>query len=378
MRALALDRAALEDVRAALRGAVADGLAKDGAQVRALPAYLPPAPAGLRGRALAIDCGGTNLRAAVVELGEADRLLAGPVTAKVPTGRDGASVSRSVFFDAHAELAARLAGAEGLPVGYCFSYPSQSRPDHDATLIRWTKGVRVEGVEGTAVGAGLRAALAARGLAPGAVAVLNDTVASLIAGSRGTPSPERMIGLIVGTGTNMATFIDAGEIAKPHASWRGSMAINLESGNFHPPHLTAWDDALDARSENPSAQRFEKAVSGHYLPRLFQVIAPDGAPESGEDLVRFAAEQSERGTLARLLLDRSADLVAAALAAVADHHPGEEPIGVLAEGGLFWSASGYRGRVAETLRMLGRPLEIRRQADANLAGAAVAALSAPK
>ena len=43
------------------------------------------------------------------------------------------------------------------------------------------------------------------------------------------------------------------------------MAINLESGNFSPPHLTTADDALDRASDNPGAQRFEKAVPGAWL-----------------------------------------------------------------------------------------------------------------
>ena len=81
--------------------------------------------------------------------------------------------------------------------------------------------------------------------------------------------------------------------------------------------------------------------------------------------------------LAQALLDRSADLVAAALAGVARFHEGADPITVLAEGGLFHSTPRYAARVAERLATLhpGAPVVLARAADANLVGAAWAALS---
>jgi hexokinase len=368
---LPLTPAQLGEIRSALSAKIAEGLHRDGAQIKALPAFLGPPPADLEGRVLAVDTGGTNMRAAVVELGAQDRIVAGPVHAQVPAGRDGEPVSADEFFGAHAALVERLGGVRGLPIGYCFSYPSESLPDHDARLIRWTKGLQVEGVEGTAVGAALSRALAARGLQPGPVVVLNDTVASLIAGARGSAAPERTIGLIVGTGSNMAGFFDQEAVPKLKAAWRGPIAINLESGNFHPPHLASFDDEVDRQSENAGAQRFEKAVSGYYLPQLYQAIDPQRAPPGGAALV----ERANAGdTIARSLIDRSADLVAVGLAALADFS-GPAPVRVLAEGGLFWSPSGYSARVQATLERLGRPLEIARRADANLIGAAAAALS---
>ena len=76
---------------------------------------------------------------------------------------------------------------------------------------------------------------------------MNDTVASLLAGAiaRGGKHPEAFVGLIVGTGTNMAGFFRAERIGKLDESPIATMAVNLESGAFHPPHLTAWDQAVD-------------------------------------------------------------------------------------------------------------------------------------
>lgn len=98
------------------------------------------------------------------------------------------------------------------------------------------------------------------------IKVVNDTIASLFAGLTDN-SYDAYIGLIVGTGTNMATFIPADKIEKLDQSCNahGLIPVNLESGNFHPPFLTAIDDTVDAISGNPGKQRFEKAVSGMYL-----------------------------------------------------------------------------------------------------------------
>ena len=279
MTALALDLLQLAEIKNALVARIEAGLAKDGQEIKVLPAFLAPPKEGLTGRALAIDTGGTNLRAAVLEVSsQATRVIEGPIGATVPSGRDGTPVDRDAFFGVHADIVAKLKLARGLPIGFCFSYPSAVEPSLDARLISWTKGIDVEGVVGTLVGEGLVDALKKRDLAPGRVTVLNDTVASLLAASSLTPASSRTIGLIVGTGHNIASFFAGERITKlstqkvPVA--HGVMAVNLESGNFHPPFLTPFDDAVDARSDNHGRQRMEKAVSGFYLPQIFAAAMP--------------------------------------------------------------------------------------------------------
>jgi hexokinase len=390
LRALELGTEQLQEVRGALREKILRGLAKDGEEIKALPAYLSPPDPGLTGRALVVDTGGTNMRAAIVELGrDGPEIVAGPLKRKVPDGREGRKVSRDDFFGAHRELVSEL-GREvvRLPIGYCFSYPSEIMPDTDARLIRWTKGLQIPGVEGTLVGSALRDTLSAAGFEPGPIAVLNDTVASLLggasfAGSRGA-SYSGVLGLIAGTGTNIATFFDRDQITKlGDAVWHGQMAVNLESGNFHPPHLTIWDEALDECSNNPGAQRFEKAVSGFYLPYLFEKVLPDLPafdPAKGSAILaelRARGSPDEASAAARIL-DRSADLIAAALAGTIDVAPRDGELGVLAEGGLFWGIPGFRERVEGTLSRLlsggARSAEIMKLEDANLFGSATAAL----
>ena len=74
----------------------------------------------------------------------------------------------------------------------------------------------------------------------------------------------------------MASFIPADKIEKldQACNAHGLIPVNLESGNFHPPFLTAVDDTVDAISGNPGKQRFEKAVSGMYLGDIQKTALP--------------------------------------------------------------------------------------------------------
>lgn len=368
----------LNDIRQALGQRMTVGLARDGAEVACLPAYLAPPQAGLEGRALVVDAGGTNVRAALVELSQGSaRLRAGPLLGTLPDGR-GAPVDAASFFGYQAELVRGLGEPLDLPLGYCFSYPARVEPCGDARLLRWTKGIKVSGVVGELVGKALREAIGTAG----EVKVLNDTVACLLGGAFGAGADySSYIGLIVGTGTNMAAFLPAARVPKLDSAWTGPVAVNLESGNFHPPHLTEADEAVDAASDNPGKQRYEKAVSGFYLPQLLHRLCPEASlpPEvTSQWVVEWADRpgQQPASRAARWILGRSADMVAAALAGVADFlEPG--PLAVQAEGGLFWKAPGYCQRVESTLgRLLGeRGFAIVRGDEVNLVGAAAAALS---
>lgn len=372
---LRLDHGRLTEVRDTLRSKIDAGLRADGEEVRALCAWLKPPAPGLEGKALVVDAGGTNVRAAVVEVGEGRTgVIAGPHGARLEV-RDTARTAAE-FFHQQTALAAALEVPAGLPLGYCFSYPSTSLPDGDAELITWTKGIDIPELVGTRVGAALKATLAERGIETSKLVVLNDTVAALLAGTPHASDPRRTIGLIVGTGTNMAAFF-SGEGRKLEGD--DALAVNLESGNITPPFLTALDDAIDAASNNPRQQRFEKAVSGHFLPQLFRAACPELKinPAAGaEVLAQHAATDTHQGAIARALLDRSADLVGAGLAAVTDLLDGEGPVTVLAEGGLFWNAHGYPERVTAAFDQLNSSgLRIKHVEHANLIGSAVAALA---
>jgi hexokinase len=395
-----LSQGQLEEIRDALSAKVRLGLSKPNQEVLCLPAYLAPPSRELQGEAIVVDAGGTNMRAAWLDLRQDTQFLAGPLAGTLPDGRQQ-EVGRGEFFGAQAKLIAELRSAAGkavgdsgqpISIGYCFSYAAEVLPNRDAKLLYWTKGIQVKDVIGTEVGQGLREALDSQLASDGrsgrtqGCAVLNDTVAALMGGAfLGRERHQNFIGLIVGTGTNMASFVPRSEISKlgpASAGEAASMAVNLESGNFHPPHLEKWDDLVDQASNNVGKQRFEKAVSGLYLGEVFQRLYPNLAgfdPNRGAAQVVEAAESSDNPEVlkvANYVLHRSADLTAAALASLYPLFPSGS-LGICAEGGLFWGAKGYAQRVESSLQRLlpeNAKFEILRQDNVNLIGSACAAL----
>lgn len=386
MSSLELSLEQLQEIANLLGRRILEGLAAENQEIGCLPTYLSLPSGKQGGKALVVDTGGTNTRAALVSLWAHDgRLEAGPNARKVPDGREGAPLSADFFFGTQAEQADSFPKDRALPLGYCFSYPAQATGDGDAILLRWTKGLRVDGALGHKVGKPLKDQLEARGHQISTVRVLNDTVASLLGGVHLYAEPrfgQNYIGLILGTGTNMAGVFPSSRLGKIDVSTFGSnsMVINLESGNFHPPHLTLYDDKVDQASNNPGAQRFEKAVSGHYLPFVFDAIHPGVInPEAGtQKLVELREQgQGEYARTAGLILERSAKLAAAGLAGLGRLYPAGD-IAVLGEGSLFWGDPLFVSTVKATLRELEpeRNFEIVKQRDdVNLLGAASAALA---
>ena len=60
----------LKEIAVALQKKVNIGLEKDGEELACIPTYICPKTDGIAGKALVLDLGGTNYRAAVIELGK--------------------------------------------------------------------------------------------------------------------------------------------------------------------------------------------------------------------------------------------------------------------------------------------------------------------
>lgn len=388
MSNLDLSLTQLQEIAEHLTVRITEGLQADEKEIGCLPTYLELPNGRQHGDALVVDTGGTNTRAALVKLmPTGGEVIEGPNSRKVPDGREGAALGAEEFFETQAKMANNFPKTgKQLPLGYCFSYPAQATPDGDAILLRWTKGLKIDGVVGNKVGKALRSALQKEGFSVGELRVLNDTVASLMGGVHLYSSPaygQNYVGLIMGTGTNMAGVFHQDQLTKiPPAAFgpSRSMVVNLESGNFAPPHLTEYDDKVDRESNNPGTQRFEKAVSGHYLAYLLNAIHPgvvDPSKEGAERLVDLRDHgQGEVAETAGQLLRRSARLAAAAMVGlVALYPPGETA--VLGEGSLFWGDPKYIETFQDTLKELmpeRRITVLKQRGDVNLLGAASAAL----
>lgn len=376
--AFALDDAAMARAADAFREEIERGLAGGASSLRLLPSYLSMPSREERGVFLALDFGGTNVRAERVRLAgggryETEARAARPLAVPGAYNHMDGSETADGLFGFLAELVGELlAGGRAAPyrLGHTFSFPSAQDSPRDARLLAWTKEIAVRGVEGERVNALLAKALAARGLANVTpAAILNDTTAALLAA--GYRWGGTAVGAIWATGFN-ACYLE------PERGGAPPMVRNLEAGGFRRLAQNAYDRALDAASEKPGAQRLEKMVSGRYLGHLFSLALGDildtrlpplsGADvsaaargEAGETLARLcgAPLSPERAdaarSLAAALVVRAARLAAAAFAGTLRHRADGgkiPPQRIAVEGSFFAHTPLARDALNSALRTL--------------------------
>ena len=395
-----LDNEHLKVIACSFRDKIEEGLKTENAEIQCIPTFITPQTNHINGKSLVLDLGGTNYRVAIVDFNKA-----APTVHPNNGWKKDMSVmkspgyTREELFKELADLIVEIKREEEMPIGYCFSYPAESVHGGDAKLLRWTKGVDIRKMVGQFVGKPLHDYLNEKNkIKFTGIKVLNDTIASLFAGLT-DKSYAAYIGLIVGTGTNMATFIPADKIKilDPAYSVEGLIPVNLESGNFHPPFLTAVDDTVDAMSDSMGKQRFEKAVSGMYLGDILKAAFPLDEFEEKFDARKPTAIMNHPDIhkdiyvqVARWIYSRSAQLVAASLAGLIallkSYNKDIHRICLIAEGSLFWSESrkdkSYNILVMEKLQELLRELQledvevhINNMSNANLIGTGIAALT---
>lgn len=395
-----LDNEQLKGIAHAFREKVEEGLNKNNAEIQCIPTFILPKATDVKGKALVLDLGATNYRVAIVDFStEKPIIYPNNGWKKDMSIMKSPGYTREELFKELADLIVEIKREEEMPIGYCFSYPTESIPGGDARLLRWTKGVDIREMVGQFVGKPLLDYLNEKNkIRFTGVKVLNDTIASLFAGLT-DKSYDAYIGLIVGTGTNMATFIPSDKITKldPECHVQGLIPVNLESGNFYPPFLTAVDDTVDATSDSLGKQRFEKAVSGMYLGDILKAAFPLEEFEEKFDARKLTAMMNYPDIhkdiyvqVAHWIYNRSAQLVAASLAGLIallkSYNRDIHRVCLIAEGSLFWSESrkdkNYNILVMEKLQELLRELEledvevhINSMDNANLIGTGIAALS---
>ena len=395
-----LDNEQLKGIAHAFREKVEEGLNKNNAEIQCIHTFILPKATDVKGKALVLDLGGTNYRVAIVDFStEKPIIYPNNGWKKDMSIMKSPGYTREELFKELADLIVEIKREEEMPIGYCFSYPTESIPGGDARLLRWTKGVDIREMVGQFVGKPLLDYLNEKNkIRFTGVKVLNDTIASLFAGLT-DKSYDAYIGLIVGTGTNMATFIPSDKITKldPECHVQGLIPVNLESGNFYPPFLTAVDDTVDATSYSLGKQRFEKAVSGMYLGDILKAAFPLEEFEERFDARKLTAIMNYPDIhkdiyvqVAHWIYNRSAQFVAASLAGLIallkSYNRDIHRVCLIAEGSLFWSESrkdkNYNILVMEKLQELLRELEledvevhINSMDNANLIGTGIAALS---
>jgi hexokinase len=297
---------------------------------------------------LAIDAGGTNFRCALIRFDSNGQLNVDQIMQFGMPGLDG-EISSSEFFRIMAGYVKPLADKTSR-IGFCFSYPTEILPNRDGRLLQFCKEVQAPEVVGQLIGMNLLKAL---GTPEKKIVLLNDTVATLLAGKSASfgKSYDSFIGYILGTGTNTCYIEQNRNILKnTNLDHSKSQIINIESGNFGLAPRTLLDVAFDNSTANPGNYTFEKMFSGGYFGGLclsvLKTAAKDGlfskaaagslsqikelTSEEANSFVSDPAcsktvltncfsEAEDRKSFALLvdaLIDRAARLVAANLAAV--------------------------------------------------------------
>jgi hexokinase len=388
-----------------------------------IPTYIEATRELERGRkVIALDAGGTNLRVALVSFDPSGRPAVEALTRHRMPGSDG-EIDRDGFFKAMAAAVLPVADKADR-IGFCFSYAVEMFPDKDGKLIFFSKEIKARGVIGQMMGAGLVEAMAQAGAArPARVVLLNDTVATLLAGAI-SASGRRMdghIGLVCGTGLNLAYVESNAKIGKRRGlDPAGSQIINTECGSFGRAPRGPVDRAYDATTAVPGMYTNEKMISGAYLGGLCHFTLRRAAAEglfsppaaaalealaglSTKDMSDFLLGPLSTGNplgalcagwpdadgraaymITDALVERAARLVAIDLCAalVKTGRGGDPrfPVAITVDGTTFWQIRGFRTRVECHMRSFltgekAHAFEIFATEDAPLIGAAVAALT---
>lgn len=237
------------------------GLAGEPSSLMMVPAFIGVSGRVPAGRKVAVlDAGGTNFRGGLVEI---------PPRVTERQNRPMPGVADDVGIEAFyetfaAEIRRLMPHADAPKIGWCFSYPAEATPKLDAKLARWTKNIRAPGIVGQYVGAELL-----KRLGGGEIAIVNDTVATLLAAkaTEGDRVYSSYIGFILGTGTNCAYVEKCANIKKlgVAALGGGEMIVNAESGGFSRIEQSEFDKAMDAKTVQRGQNVFEKMISGAYL-----------------------------------------------------------------------------------------------------------------
>ncbi|EGO65026.1 hexokinase family protein [Acetonema longum] len=416
------DTPQLHSIAADFRRDMINGLAGRPSSLAMLPSFLTRPSGQEQGIFLALDFGGTNIRALAVELlGNGSFQIRDRQALPLVDPAGGynliadSATAEELFGFLASQLAKLIPSSDIHLLGHTFSFPCRQTSANDAILLYWTKEIKTSGVEGRDIVQLLNTALSQQGLSHiRPVVILNDTVSALIAAAYSDIRTD--IGSICGTGHNTCYL----EPTPPQGTQ--PMYINLESGNFDKIPGNIYDIRLDRHSERPGTGRLEKMCSGRYIGELVRLVIL-GLMErdliwggrvpaffaaanilSGEDLALFLSDATPRleriaawlnsrdpaaghtladrslfKTVASLVVTRSARLAAVTYTAALRHMDPDmsQPHTIAIDGSLYEKMPGYAQTIHTTLGdLLGEKsglVRCRLAKDGSGVGAAVAA-----
>ncbi|NWH59276.1 HXK3 protein, partial [Geococcyx californianus] len=259
------------------------------------PCWLPTE----QGEFLALDLGGTNFQVLLVCV-EQDNIQIDSEIYVIPT-----SITQStgeVLFNhiinciRDFQIKQNLM-EQVLPLGFTFSFPCQQLglnkvremerasgyeaaawplllPLLQAVLLGWTKGFSASGCVGQDVVQLLQEAAQRKNFGLKVVAVVNDTVGTMM--SCGHDDPKSSSTEPTGTGTNACYMEEMQNVGTVEGN-QGLMCMNMEWGAFGDNGclkniFTDFDLLMDKETINMGRQRFEKLISGMCLGEIVHHI----------------------------------------------------------------------------------------------------------
>lgn len=280
-RSFDVSPAEMREIMKDFRSEMEKGLAGEKSSLKMIPAYTDRPSGKEKGKFLALDLGGTNLRILELELKGNGRTGA-PRIMKFTLQKKHITSTGEVLFDFLADCVKvflkkeKIDDREEMGLGFIFSFPAAQTGIAAGRAMRWTKGFSARGVIGQDVVRLLKEALRRKNIYNINVSALaNDTVGTLFAKSYEDRRCD--VGIILGTGTNACYPEKAANIKKARFPGfkKERMIINIEWGNFNKLRRTAYDKQLDRMSDNPGEQILEKMVSGMYLGEVAKLVFKD-------------------------------------------------------------------------------------------------------
>ena len=267
------------------------GLNAEGQSMPMIPSYVTDVPNGSEtGTYLAVDLGGTNLRVCSITLNGdgtfSNRQQKSPVSREIQSSQDHddlfgfiAEKIEAFVREHHEDAFSAISSDHHLRLGFTFSFPVSQTAIDKGKLLRWTKGFNIQSAVGQDIVSLLQTQLDQRNIPVKVVALVNDTVGTLMARSYGSPEEGGAdMGAIFGTGTNGAYIEDIKKIKKL-GSVDGNpkkMVINTEWGSFDNAlevlPSTTYDEEVDKLTPNPGIHMFEKRISGMFLGEVLRQV----------------------------------------------------------------------------------------------------------